>query len=40
VEVIDGLSSNSLVIVNPPDSLVNGEAVRIVSPSPPKQIEE
>lgn len=40
VEIIDGLSQNSLVIVNPPDSLVNGEVVRVASPAPPKQVEE
>ena len=40
VEVIDGLSANSLVIVNPPDSLINGELVRIVPPALSKQVEE
>ncbi len=31
VEVVAGLSSDSSVIVNPPDSLVNGEQVRVVA---------
>lgn len=33
VEVISGLTENSMVIENPPDSLVNNEAVRVVSPT-------
>lgn len=32
VEVVSGLSTNDLVIVNPPDSLVSGEIVRIATP--------
>lgn len=39
VEVLAGLPKNSLVIVNPPDSLVSGEQVRVVGgppPAPPK----
>jgi RND family efflux transporter MFP subunit len=32
VEVVSGLSTNDLVIVNPPDSLVSGEIVRVVAP--------
>lgn len=39
VEVVSGLPNNALVIVNPPDSLVSGEQVRVVqppaSPKPP-----
>lgn len=33
VEVVAGLSPNDVVITNPPDSLINGEQVRIVSGS-------
>ncbi|MCU1295543.1 MAG: putative Co/Zn/Cd efflux system rane fusion protein [Bryobacterales bacterium] len=33
VEVISGLSENSMVIENPPDSLVDGESVRVVPPT-------
>jgi RND family efflux transporter MFP subunit len=40
VEVLSGLPENALVIVNPPDSLVSGEQVRVVRivqpPAPPK----
>jgi hypothetical protein len=32
VEVVAGLSRDADVIVNPPDSLVDGEPVRVVSP--------
>jgi RND family efflux transporter MFP subunit len=32
VEVVSGLSASDLVITNPPDSLVNGEAVRLAAP--------
>lgn len=32
VEVLSGLNENSMVIVNPPDSLVENETVRVVSP--------
>ena len=34
VEVIAGLTGNELVIINPPDSIVSGEEVRIVQPAP------
>jgi RND family efflux transporter MFP subunit len=33
VEVVSGLTENSMVIENPPDSLVNGETVRVVAPT-------
>jgi hypothetical protein len=33
VEVVAGLSGNESIIVNPPDSLVSGEEVRIVQPA-------
>ena len=33
VEVIAGLTGNELVIINPPDSIVSGEEVRVVQPS-------
>ena len=32
VQVISGLDANSLVIQNPPDSLIDGEAVHVVPP--------
>jgi len=32
VEVVSGLTANDLVIVNPPDSLVSGETVRVAAP--------
>ena len=37
VEVIAGLPENSTVITNPPDSLVSGEKIRVVSTSPPEK---
>jgi RND family efflux transporter MFP subunit len=40
VEVISGLSEKSMVIENPPDSLVDGEAVRIISPPRPPKNED
>ncbi len=33
VQVLDGLDSNSQVIQNPPDSLIDGEPVQVVNPS-------
>jgi RND family efflux transporter MFP subunit len=40
VEIVSGLPDNALVIANPPDSLISGEQVRVVSvspsPEPPK----
>lgn len=39
VEVLAGLSDNALLIANPPDSLVDGEIVRVVQP-PPAKTEE
>jgi RND family efflux transporter MFP subunit len=36
VEVVSGLSSDALVIANPPDSLVNGEIVRVAATKPTK----
>jgi RND family efflux transporter MFP subunit len=35
VQVISGLDSNDRVILNPPDSLIDGETVRIVQPAKP-----
>ena len=35
VEVVAGLTGNESVIINPPDSIVSGEEVRIVHPSQP-----
>jgi RND family efflux transporter MFP subunit len=37
VEVLTGLPADAKVIANPPDSLVEGEAVRVVSPKSLKQ---
>lgn len=37
VEVLSGLSDGALVVDNPPDSLVEGETVRIVQPKTTKQ---
>ena len=33
VEVLSGLTANDSVIVSPPDSLISGEAVRVVTPA-------
>jgi hypothetical protein len=33
VQVIDGLDAQSRVIENPPDSLIDGEPVRVVQPA-------
>jgi hypothetical protein len=35
VQVIDGLDANSQVIQNPPDSLIDGEPVRVLEPGKP-----
>jgi RND family efflux transporter MFP subunit len=40
VEVVAGLSSDSAVIVNPPDSLVDGETVRVVARKTADSVEE
>jgi len=40
VEVVSGLSDDALVIANPPDSLVNGETVRVVQAISSKPVEE
>jgi RND family efflux transporter MFP subunit len=37
VEVLSGLTADAQVIANPPDSLVEGEAVRVVSPKSVQQ---
>jgi RND family efflux transporter MFP subunit len=37
VEVLNGLSPDDVIIVNPPDSVTNGEKVRIAKPKPPAQ---
>jgi RND family efflux transporter MFP subunit len=37
VEVVDGLTGNEAVIVNPPDSLVSGQKVRISQNSSPEE---
>jgi hypothetical protein len=33
VQVVDGLTADSRVIENPPDSLIDGEPVRVVQPA-------
>ncbi|MBV8810628.1 MAG: efflux RND transporter periplasmic adaptor subunit [Acidobacteriaceae bacterium] len=40
IEVLAGLSDDALVILNPPDSLVNGERVRVVPAKETKEVEE
>jgi RND family efflux transporter MFP subunit len=40
VEVVAGLQENAFVVSNPPDSLVEGELVRIVKPSSAKEVTE
>jgi hypothetical protein len=37
VEVVSGLSENAAVILTPPDSLVDGQAVRVVEAKPGEQ---
>ena len=37
VEVLTGLSPNDLIVVNPPDSIADGEVVRIAKPQPIQQ---
>jgi hypothetical protein len=32
VEVVSGLTADDSVIVSPPDSLISGETVRVVTP--------
>ena len=40
VEVIAGLTANDLVIVDPPDAIVNGQEVRIAQPGQPTQQQQ
>ena len=40
VEVVSGLAQNSVIVANPPDSLVSGETIRIVQPKAAKQTED
>ena len=40
IEVLSGLSEDASIIADPPDSLVNGEIVRVVEPKAPKQAEQ
>ncbi len=39
VEILNGLSPNDVIVVNPPDSIDDGEVVRIAKPKPPQQQE-
>jgi RND family efflux transporter MFP subunit len=40
VEVVAGLNSDSQLVVSPPDSLVDGEQVRVVAPTSAKESDE
>ncbi len=40
IEVLAGLPDDALVILNPPDSLVNGEVIRVVPAKGTKEVEE
>jgi RND family efflux transporter MFP subunit len=40
IEVLSGLSADAVVVANPPDSLIEGEPVRIVQPKSLKEVEE
>ena len=37
VEVVSGLQVDDQVIINPPDSLISGEEVRVAQQQPPAQ---
>jgi hypothetical protein len=37
VEIISGLAGSDRVVLNPPDSLTDGQTVRIAAPSDPQQ---
>jgi multidrug efflux pump subunit AcrA (membrane-fusion protein) len=37
IEIVAGLNGNESVIVNPPDSIVSGQSVRIAQPASPAQ---
>ena len=39
IEILSGLSEGQAVIANPPDSLTEGEEVRVVTPTKPKQAQ-
>jgi multidrug efflux pump subunit AcrA (membrane-fusion protein) len=40
IEILSGLSPDAAVVANPPDSLVEGETVRIVPIRPENQVED
>ncbi len=40
IEVLSGLPENATIVANPPDSLVEGEVVRIAAAKPAKEVEE
>jgi hypothetical protein len=40
VEVLAGLSEDARIVANPPDSLVDGESVRIVQPKTIESAED
>jgi multidrug efflux pump subunit AcrA (membrane-fusion protein) len=37
IEILSGIEANDLVVVNPPDSITDGETVRIAAPPAPDQ---
>jgi len=37
IEIVAGLNGNESIIVNPPDSIVSGQSVRIALPASPAQ---
>lgn len=40
IEVLSGLTDTSQIVLNPPDSLVNGEVVRVAQPKSTQDVEE
>jgi RND family efflux transporter MFP subunit len=40
IEVLSGLPADATIVANPPDSLVEGEVVRVVQPKQAKAVEE
>ncbi len=40
IEVLSGLPDNAMIVANPPDSLVQGELVRVSRAKPAKEVEE
>lgn len=40
VEVLNGVTANDAIIVNPPDSITDGAQVRVAQPKPPQQQQQ